>query len=48
MSRDGKRHSMELDLKTDDLRAGRRILGLRRMRINFGEELNPSKPHANP
>jgi hypothetical protein len=39
---------MELDLKIDDLRAGLRILGLRWTQINFGEEYNPPKPHANP
>jgi hypothetical protein len=39
---------MELDLKLDNFPAGRKSLGLRRMRINFGEEKNPLKPHAVP
>jgi hypothetical protein len=38
MSRDGRRHATRLDLKNDDLQAGRKILGLRRMRINLGRE----------
>jgi hypothetical protein len=29
---------MELDLKIDDLQAGRGILGLRRKHADFGEE----------
>jgi hypothetical protein len=32
-----RRHSARLDLKTNNLQAGREILGLRRMRVSFGE-----------
>jgi hypothetical protein len=38
MSQDGRPNSLGLDLKIDNLQAGREILGFRRMRINFGEE----------
>jgi hypothetical protein len=37
-SKDGRQHSTELDLKIDNLQAGRGIRGLRRKRANFGEE----------
>jgi hypothetical protein len=47
-SRDGRRHSTRLDLRNNNFRARRGILGLRWKRADFGEEKNPPKPHANP
>jgi hypothetical protein len=37
-SQDGWQSSPRLSLKNDDLQAGRKILGLRQMRVNFVEE----------
>jgi hypothetical protein len=38
MSQDGRRRFARLNFKIDDLRAGQRILGLRRKHVDFGEE----------
>jgi hypothetical protein len=38
MSRDDWQSTPRLGLKSDDLRARRKILGLQRMQVNFGEE----------
>jgi hypothetical protein len=36
-SREGRWRAARLNLKIDDFQAGRRILGLRRTRVDFGE-----------
>jgi hypothetical protein len=38
MSRDGRWRAARLNLKIDDFQAGRRILGLRRTHVDFGEK----------
>jgi hypothetical protein len=45
-SRDGWLYSVELEL--DNLPAGCESLGIRRTRVNYGEQKNPPKPHVIP